>query len=242
MHKPLNPLPSRDMEWLLRQNQLFQGLTAEQMEQVEKFSKWIQLKAGESLFRQGEDAEFLYLVCQGLVKLYRVSPNGQEKIIEIEKPGRVFAEALMFRQMERYPVNAAAMRDSTLIAVSTRRFYALIQQSRDTALQMMADLSERLHQMIAEIEHLSLLNGRMRVATYFLDQYLQRGRSYTLEIPKNAIASLLALQPESFSRLLKELVAHSVIAVDDNKIEILDDQLLREYAGILQASKVNSAV
>jgi CRP-like cAMP-binding protein len=102
----------------------------------------------------------------------------------------------------------------------------------DTGLLVMGDLSQRLHQLIMEIERLSLLNGRMRIATYVLDQYLLKGRIFTLEVPKNAVASLLALKPESFSRLLKELTENGIIKVDDNKIEVLDDHLLRKYAGI----------
>jgi CRP-like cAMP-binding protein len=199
---------------------------------MRSFSKVIELNEGDVLFNQGDLAENFYYVHRGLLKLFRHSPDGQEKIVELEKPGSVFAEALMFHKYDRYPVGAASMKTSTVVAISTSKFLNIIKDSMDTGLLVMGDLSQRLHQLIMEIERLSLLNGRMRIATYVLDQYLLKGRIFTLEVPKNAVASLLALKPESFSRLLKELTENGIIKVDDNKIEVLDDHLLRKYAGI----------
>lgn len=197
------------------------------------FSRVIDVKEGEILFNQGDEVFNFYLVLDGLVKLYRQSADGQEKIFELEGPGRIFAEALMFHNHSTYPVSAAAMQKSTIIAINTRKFLQIIKQSMDTSLMVMGDLSKRLHDLIAEIERLSLLNGSARVATYFLDQYLIKGKQFKLDIPKNAIASLLALQPETFSRLLKELCTKQAIEVQDSHIKVIDEQMLRKQAGIL---------
>lgn len=221
------------MELLLRQNPLFSRLTNEQLEEMCVFSRIIELKEGEILFNHGDHVENFYFVYDGLIKLYRQSAFGNEKIFEVEGSGRIFAEALMFNEQTSYPVSAAAMKKSIIVAISTRKFLRIIKKSPDTSMMILGDLSRRLHELINEIENLSLLTGRNRVATYFLDQTLNKGNEFRLDIPKNAIASMLSLQPETFSRILKELCKLKVLEVKDCNIRILDQTLLRKQAGII---------
>lgn len=221
------------MELLLRQNPLFSRLSQQQLDTMCECSKIIELKEGETLFNHGDHVDSFYFVYSGLIKLYRQSSFGHEKIIEMEGSGRIFAEALMFYDQTTYPVSAAAMKKSTLVSISTKKFLNIIKNSPDTGLMIMGDLSRRLHELINKIENLSLLTGRNRVATYFLDQTLNKGDHFKLDIPKNAIASMLSLQPETFSRLLKELCQLKILEVKDCHIRILDQARLRKQAGII---------
>lgn len=220
------------MESLLRKNPLFSHLTSEQLDVMCQYSRTIDLKEGDVLFNYGDTVHNFYFVYDGLVKLYRQSVDGQEKIFELEGTGKIFAEALMFYEQTHYPVSAAAMKKSTVVAISSRKFLNLLKLSTDTCLLIMGDLSKRLHELINEIEHLSLLTGRNRVATYLLDQNLVKGNEFELDIPKNAIASMLSLQPETFSRLLKELSSGEIIKVKESHISILNGNKLRIQAGL----------
>ena len=225
--------PYSQIELSLRQNPLFGRLDNTQLTEMRKKSKVIDLAEGDVLFHHGDQVHNFYFVYKGLIKLYRQSTDGQEKIFELEGPGKIFAEALMFFDQGNYPVSASAMQKSIIVAINTQQFLNILKQSPETNLLIMGDLSRRLHEMLNEIEHLSLLSGRNRVATYFLDQALNKGTKFTLDIPKNAIASMLSLQPETFSRLIKELRTHKVIKVHDTMIQVLDIKLLRKYAGII---------
>lgn len=231
--KSTNAENCNNMELLLRDNPLFSRLTREQMHEMCRYARIVDIREGEVLFNHGDEVENFYFVYNGLIKLYRQSSFGHEKIIELEGAGRTFAEALMFYDQTTYPVSAAAMKNSTIVAISTKKFLTLLKGSTDTCLMIMGDLSRRLHELVNEIENLSLLTGRNRVATYFLDQMLNKGPTFKLEIPKNAIASMLSLQPETFSRLLKELHKMGVMEVSDCQIRIQDEAKLREQAGIV---------
>ncbi len=221
------------MESLLRQNPLFGRLEASQLDEMCSYSKVIKLSEGDVLFTHGDKVFNFYFVFDGLIKLYRQSPSGQEKIFELEESGQIFAEALMFYDQTNYPVSAAAMKDSTLVAINTRKFLNILQKSSDTCLLIMGDLSKRMHELINEIDKLSSLTGRNRVATYLLDQSINKGLKFKLEIPKNAIASMLSLQPETFSRLLNELSKKNVIEVKDSYIQIIDQETLRVIGGVI---------
>ena len=219
-------------EALLSKSPLLSSLTQTQLEGISSHISMTKLREGETLFKQGDEYHSFYLVVSGLIKLYRHSPSGQEKIIELEGSGKTFAEALMFNDQSHYPVTATAMQDTVLYKISGVHFRNLLLESPETSMSVMSDLSLRLHALLKEIDNLSLLTGRNRVSMYLLDQALTLGKEFRLNIPKNAIANKLSLKPETFSRLLKELCKRDVIEVHDSLIIVLDLQSLRQQAGI----------
>ena len=77
----------------LRENPLFSGLSDEQFAFMQKDISVRQLEQGEHLFEAGTQAKVFYFLHSGQIKLYRLSPTGQEKVIEIVRPGQTFAEA-----------------------------------------------------------------------------------------------------------------------------------------------------
>jgi CRP-like cAMP-binding protein len=92
----------------LRGALLLSQLSQEQLERVARRAARLGLEDGQMLFSQGDPAERFYLVLSGQVRLFRLSPDGAEKVIEIAGAGETFAEALMFLNAPRYPVCAAA--------------------------------------------------------------------------------------------------------------------------------------
>ena len=84
----------------LKRYHLFSKLTELQLDKVCQFSQLQQLAEGQQLFSQDDKVTSFYMILIGQIKLYRMSPDGQEKIIDIVKSGKVFAEALMFNERE----------------------------------------------------------------------------------------------------------------------------------------------
>ena len=52
---------------------------------------------GELLFSEGEEAAGFFIVLDGKVKVYKLSPEGKERILHVIQPGGTFAEAAIFR-------------------------------------------------------------------------------------------------------------------------------------------------
>jgi len=235
MPDPINKSPDMTQkEELLSQTSLLSSLNIDQLHEISSHIIEISLQENETLFNQGDEYHSFYLVVSGLIKLFRHSATGQEKIIELEGSGKTFAEALMFNDQSTYPVTARAMQKSVLYKINAMHFRNLLLQSPETCMSVMSSLSLRLHALLKEIDHLSLLTGRNRVSMFLLDQALTKGHEFNLEIPKNVIASMLSLKPETFSRLLKELVNNKIIVVDDSLIRVLDLYSLRKYTGIVE--------
>ncbi len=204
----------------LKDNHLFESLTLEQLERVASHAQRIHLKEGAHLFEQGDEANKFYLVLAGQIKLFCLSPDGNEKVIEIFTSGQTFAEALMFLDRPRYPVCASALSDTEIITLNSKDFASMLKESIDSCFLLMGDMSMRLHGLIREIDVLSLQNGTRRVASYFL-KIAGKGKDiFELDIPKGVMASRLSLKPETFSRIIRDLKERGILSVERRRVVI----------------------
>ncbi len=210
---------------------LFNELADNQLGQVYDHARICNLSKEQPLFAQGENVEKFYMVYSGLVKLFRVSADGQEKVIEIVTPGQTFGEALMFLDHAEYPVSATALNEAEVIAFDSRQFVKMLDGSSETCLLLLGAMSQRIRGLVQEIDNLSVQNGRHRLSSYLLD--LAGDRScFKLPVPKAVLASRLSIQPETFSRIIKQLKTASAINIDGSNVEIVDRDQLEEYAMI----------
>ena len=216
----------------LRQSHLFSRLTDLQLQRVYRHAKIIQLEDGQLLFAQGETVRYFYLVLQGKIKLYRMSPDGQEKIIEIVPAGEVFAEALMFMDQPNYPVSSAALSATVVVGIDARDFKAMLWDSVDTCLLLLGDMSFRLRKLVHEIDTLTLHSGTCRVASYLLQHAPDDQQCFDLDIAKSVIAARLSIKPETFSRIIKNLREQGIISIEGNKITIHNRKALQELGVI----------
>lgn len=209
----------------LREHHFFAALAPEQLSKVVKAARRVQLEAGEQLFGQNEVAQYFYYLQQGQIKLSRLSPAGDLKIIEIIEAGQMFAEAVMFMEKHRYPVNAQAVSGCELIAFDMPVFVGLLRESTETCFRLMADMSARLHRRLRDIENLTLHNATYRLVEYLLEHAPaepRRDAAVRLETPKSVIASRLSIQPETLSRILARLSGEGLISVERNLIRVVD--------------------
>jgi len=214
----------------LRSGLLFSGLTDEQLKRVACHASRIRLNEGQMLFRQGDSADRFYLVIKGQMRLFRLSPDGAEKVIEIVAPGQTFAEALMFLKAPRYPVCAAALSPSEIIGMDAGDFAAMLHESPDTCFLLLAALSMRLRGLIGEIDNLTLHTATSRVARYLVSKLPAAHRTLDLDVRKGVLASRLSVKPETFSRVVKNLSDQGVIEVHGSHVTILDQDALEEIA------------
>jgi len=217
---------------ILRQNILFSALDEQQFSQVSACAKVVELEEGELLFQQKQAADYFYLLESGNIKLYRLSPDGAEKVIELIRAGQTFAEAMMFMEGGFYPVNAQAVAKSRLIRIEMLLFRDLLEHSPKTSLKILGYMSQRLHGLVQEIDQLTLQNAKMRVIQFILRELPDDAVSpYQLEwsTPKTVLASRLSVRPETFSRILQQLTQEKLIKVDRKSIEILDIAGLKAY-------------
>jgi CRP/FNR family transcriptional regulator, dissimilatory nitrate respiration regulator len=211
----------------LHQIHFFEPLDAEQLSRVRASTRAIHLKAGEPLFSQGDPARYFFMVLEGSLKLFLLSREGEEKVIELVSPDQFFAEAVMFMEHARYPVNASALTETRLLAFDNRTFLELLQESPELTMRVLAAMSRRLHALVREIDELTLHNATYRFVTYLLQQERSAGTRVDLPLPKQIIASRLSIKPETLSRILARLREQGQVEVAGDSITLIDEPALR---------------
>ena len=216
----------------LKKGLLFSNLGEEQLERVAKRARRLQLAEGEALFEQGDPADRFYLLLWGQMKLYRLSPAGNEKVIEVVTPGSTFAEALMFLDRPHYPVGAQALSAAEVISVDAHDFAAMLRGSVDTCFLLLGDMSQRLRGLLREIDDLSLHSATCRVAGYILAQAPDGCDEFELQVPKQILASRLSVKPETFSRIIRNLSEQGYLTMEGNRVRIMEPAAMREVADV----------
>lgn len=221
-------IPAQDRQ-AMRRSYLFSGLEDDQYAEIMAHAEPVELAAGQLLFSQGDPVGAFYWVAEGLVRLYRCSPQGDEKVIELIGPERFFAEAALFMG-GRFPVNATAQSATRLIAIDGSSFLAWLGRDAKRCFKLLAGMSARLHKLVNEIDGLTLMKGTDRLLQYLLDHSDpdEAGRTAVeLEAPKQVIASRIGVKPETLSRLLHKLSDQGYIEMKDNRLFIKDAEALR---------------
>lgn len=199
---------------------LFQGLDEEQYRALDSISVRRSFKKGRRIFLEGEKASGFYIVLSGRVKVYKTSPDGREQILRFFAPGDSFGEVPVFTG-RGFPASAESCTESTVLFVPRESFIGLIGKNPSLAMNMLAVLSQRLHQFSAVIEDLSLreIPGRLAARLLYLDK---GGGEMELDLPKGELARLLGTIPETLSRILGRMAKEGLIRSRGRKITVLD--------------------
>ncbi len=214
----------------VRRIYLFSGMGDQDFLDVMTQASAVTLAPGQLLFNQGDPASAFYWVAEGVVRLFRASPQGDEKVIELAGANRLFAEATLFMG-GRYPVNAVAQTPSRLVAFDSRAFKDWLARDTERCFRMMAGMSARLHKLVNEIDRLTLMKGADRLLQYLLDHSDpdDTGRQRVeWEAPKQVIASRIGVKPETLSRLLHKLTDQGYIELQGQVLYIRDAEGLRQ--------------
>ncbi|MGA8033526.1 MAG: Crp/Fnr family transcriptional regulator [Casimicrobiaceae bacterium] len=217
---------------------LFSRIEPAALERIAAGTTELRIPRGEVIVNRDDPCVGFHLIVYGQVKLALVTPNGDEKILEIIGAGHSFGESVMF--LERpYLLMAQALADSLLLHVSREAVFEGIERDAGFAKMLLAGLSHRLQTIISDIESYSLQSATERVISYLLQRDEQREPSdtshvVTLPTSKTLVASRLNLTPEHFSRVLHELSEANLISVTGRDVRIHDVDHLRAHRPVLR--------
>lgn len=209
----------------------FNGLTGDQLEHVRKITSVRELKRGELIFSEGDEGNGFYVVVDGRIKVFKLSPEGKEQILHIIGPGEPFGEVAVFAGRS-FPANAQAISNSRLLFLPRSDFVHLISINPSLAMEMLAVLSIRLRQFTMQIESLSLKEVPGRLASYLMVLASEQSEPESVDLPisKGQLASLLGTIPETLSRIFARMSQQGLVLVNGRTIFLKDRPGLADLA------------
>lgn len=188
-------------------------------------------RAGEHIFREGDDFNSIAAIRAGTVKTYVTDLEGREHVHGFFLPGEFIG--LNAIATAHYPCNAVALNTVLLCRFSFPRLALLASR--------MPGLQDRLFRLLSEdIGKASLLTGDFsaeeRMAAFLVvlsRRYVACGlseRQLHLAMSRSDIANYLRLAAETVSRLLKRFQDDGVIKVDRRNVDLVDPTALKSIA------------
>lgn len=214
---------------ILKHSPLFGGLSDENLDALMEIARVDEHPRGELLFSEGEKAEGFFVVLDGKVKVYKLSPEGKERILHIIHPGGTFAEAAIFGD-GLYPAYAEPLQSSKLVFLPKDGFLGLLRDNSQISINMIAGLSKFLRQFANQIEDLTFKDVPSRLARYLMELSCGKKQVVDLPISKSQLASNLGTVSETLSRTLRKLSEDDLITVSGKTFEIHDFDRLEELA------------
>ncbi len=191
----------------------------------------LQRKApGETLFVEGEAADSVYEIVHGMLRLYKLLPDGRRLITGFVSTGHF----LDLAPEDICTVTAEAITEVTLCRYKRAAFEHLIDEVPGFAKRLLTAAAHELHVAQDQMVLLGRKTAAEKVASFLLLMADQQGdelRAIQVPMSRSDMADHLGLTVETISRTLSWLKRRGLIALPvPVRIEICDRDRLEELA------------
>jgi CRP/FNR family transcriptional regulator len=183
---------------------------------------------GETLYLEGEPSAGLWLIEVGHVKVYKLTPDGNELILHLLGPGDSFNDIPALDGRPN-PASAAAISDLSAWVIPASAIDRALQDDHELALAVIQRLTQQIRHLVDRQEDLALRSVTGRLARFLLEQ-VNDPKLAAPAITRALVAGHLATSPETISRALRTLEEVGAIHFDRHRIIIRRPDLLREIA------------
>lgn len=208
----------------------FAGLDQSELESITRHVFEKKAVRGEILVFEGEPADTLFFVIEGVVKVFKTSADGKEQILQIIRPGDSFNDVPVFTGGINL-ASAEAMSDVLLYLLKKNDLADIIRENHRVSLHVIGILSERVQRLVSLVEDLSFRHVTGRVAKVLLE-YAGDGADEKTRLTQQEMAAMIGTAREMVGRALKTLEEEGTIRMERNRVIITDQETLREVAGI----------
>ena len=237
-------LPNREqIAKALKSVPLFAGLEEQQVDRLAQRAVPRRAEAGTLLFAEGDDCQGLYVIFSGALKIFKLSAQGREQVLAVERSGGVVAELPVF-DGGPYPASCQPIESSVVIFISKQDFRRSCQQDPELALKVLASVGARLRRLVGIIEELSFQTVRRRLAALLLETARAAHPSATsatsakasspsrvpLPLTQQEIAARIGTVRELVSRNLSRLQAEGIVRLEGHTLIVHDLKRLEEEA------------
>ncbi len=206
----------------IRDIPLFTKLSEGSIKRLENISTFRRYSADEILFYEGDDPGTLYILTEGVLRLFKTDPKGNEIYIHQFIPTGLVGELACFENM-RYPATARFITRGQVLKIDFKRLEEDFFAHPDISMEIIKSLTKKIKILSNVIHKEMILTSEAKVARLII----LHGDMF--ETMKNTqIASMANMTPETLSRILSKFKKLGYITIDDNHhIDVHDEIILR---------------
>lgn len=182
----------------------------------------ISFQAGDQLFSIGEDAETIFFIQSGTVRISKMVAS-QEVTVGVLSKGEFFGGSALLEQQPRTS-KAVALTDVEVLQIDVDRFESMIQSNPNIAMRMIKQLSARLNETQYRLANFTLRSNRGRLMAQLKHEVEVRDPSGENGTPiPTDLAEILGIELIEAKELLSSLVADDLISINEKGYFFIED-------------------
>jgi CRP-like cAMP-binding protein len=214
----------------IQQIQLFGGLSLTQIEHVLSFMRKVRVKRGEFIFLTGDSADYLYILQEGFVKIFYITSDGDERIIDFREDGGMFGELFLGRYRHRVGF-AQALTDCMIYKLSEQSLFDISQCYPQINRNFIIHLVDSQREAFARMHALSRSDAKLRLLGLLVvlarNTCCSAGDEFRLHpmITQADLANMAGLNRSTVSSLINECRREGILSGTRRKIIIHISQI-----------------
>lgn len=213
----------------LRMVDIFRDLSEADVQEIDRATKITTAHRGRILYMPEETGEVLFMLKEGRVQLYRISPEGKKLVIATIGPGTVFGE-MAFIGQGMHNSFAEALEDSVLLIMSRTDVERMLVTKPQVALRIFEVLGRRLRDAEARLAEIAFKSIPARLASLLLQLAEEQGSTTISGLTHQALGEQIGTYRETTTQTLNSFKSAGMIDIGRKKITILDLDGLRRLA------------
>lgn len=215
-------------EFVLSRISLFDGMEAKDLVALEDIMEKKVFPKYHFIFKQGDKAEYIYLLSEGTVKIGTTHPDGREMIKRILDPEAVFGESAMYSDEPHCNFAFSMNAPVTVFRIRIVEFRRMLQQSQALNLNVLNMIGKRLTNTERRLESLVFKDARARIIDFLRHSAETRGRKVGYEtffknsLTQQDIANFTGTSRQTVTSVLNDLRKHNLIYFNRSGILIRD--------------------
>jgi CRP/FNR family transcriptional regulator len=190
----------------------------------------VTFSAGEALFWEGDQVAQIFDVLKGVLRAYKILPDGRRAIMGFVYPGDVPGVSFQYR----YLFTAEAVTTVKVRRISRLRFFSLVNDSPDLRPLLLGLLCDEMSAAQDQMLLLGHKSAEERVASFLLAVHRKGTADNEIELPMSRLdmADYLGLTIETVSRMMTSLARRGLIcSTGRRRIALRKLSTLRDIAG-----------
>ncbi len=213
---------------------LLSSLNNDEIEKIAEGVVFKSYKKGEQIFRTGDKADKLYIVCSGKMKIYKYLTDGREQILYIYSAGD-FVGGFNLLKKDEYKYNGVALEDTIISTLSKDKFDEIAIKNPTITLKILEKAYERIRWAEDLVDRLSSNSADSKVASLLLQlihdfgKETDKGTLLNLSINREEMGSYAGISRETMTRKLNQFKDRGYIDfIGNRKILIKDIEVLKD--------------
>ncbi len=208
---------------------LFRDLSERDRVDLDRMTTITSVSRGRVFYQPEDVGEVLFLIKEGRVQLYRISPEGKKLVIATLGPGTLFGEmALLGQQMHN--AFAEAVDDCTILVMSRADLERLILNKPAVGLRMLEITGRRLSDAEARLEDMAFKSIPARLASLLLRLAAERNTNDIVGFTHQDLAETIGTYRETATQVLNDMKAQGLIEIGRKRISLRDTARLTQMA------------